>query len=405
MNKQPSESQPALVVEIAQLRREVQNLEAAKAVCRRAEAELQRALRRNQLLLESAGEGIYGVDAQGLTTFVNPAAAEMLGWEPEELIGKMHHEIIHHSHADGTPYPPEACPIYAAYRDGAVHRGTDEHFWRKDGTSFPVAYTSTPIEENGELLGAVAIFQDITQQKETEAALRAANAKLRTSNEALDTYAHTVSHELKNTLSQIVGYAELLEDSRQDFTEAQIERSLHRIARNGRKMAETIDAMLLLAQVGKQKDVDIAPLKMATLVRNALSRLEHRIEQRRALIKTATDWPPALGYAPWVEEIWMNYLSNALKYGGTPPCITVGGHRQGNLARFWVRDHGPGLTSDEQAALFTPFQSVYQGHPKGHGLGLSIVRRIINRLDGDVGVESAPGQGSTFWFTLPTSPA
>ncbi len=392
------ENQKTLVVELAHLRREVQDLETAKAICRRAESELQRALRQNELLLKSAGEGIYGVNAQGLTTFVNPVASAMLGWEPEELIGKAHHTIIHHTRADGTPYPPEECPIYAAYRDGAVHEGTDERFWRKDGTSFPVAYTSTPIEQNGELLGAVATFRDITEQKVAEAALRA-------SNEALDTYAHTVSHELKNTLTRVVGYAELLEKSRDTLTNAQIEHALHIIARNSRQMAETIDAMLLLAQVRKQDEIEIAPLDMDGIVQNAIVRLENHIEKRQAQIELPETWPPALGYAAWIEEVWTNYLSNAIKYGGTSPQITMDGNAQGDVARFWVRDNGQGLTQDEQAALFTPFKRIYQGHAKGHGLGLSIVRRIITRLGGDVGMESTPGQGSTFWFTLPAPPS
>ena len=108
------------------------------------------------LILSSAGEGIYGLDEKGLTTFVNPAAAAMLGWEPEELLGEPQHQLIHHTKPDGTPYDRTECPIYAAFSDGAVHRVDDEVFWRKDGTSFPVEYVSTPIhdDERG-LVGAV----------------------------------------------------------------------------------------------------------------------------------------------------------------------------------------------------------------------------------------------------------
>jgi PAS domain S-box-containing protein len=400
MNNRPRDEH-ALVVELAHLRREVQDLETAKALCRRAEAELQRALRQNELLLTSAGEGIYGVDAQGLTTFVNPAASAMLGWEPEELIGEPHHALIHHTRADGSPYPAEACPIYAAYRDGAVHRGDEELFWRKDGTSFPVAYTSTPIEENGHLLGAVATFRDITRQKEAQTALQKANAELKASNEALDTYAHTVAHELKNFLSRVVGYAELLEHDLNQLNEDQIKQAAHLIAENGYQMASTTDAMLLLAQVRKQEEIKVAPLDMATLVGNARQQLAPLIEKHQAQIKIPETWPPALGYAPWVEKVWVNYLSNAIKYGGTPPRITLGGRVKNHHARFWVRDNGPGMTQEEQTALFTPFKRIYRGHAKGHGLGLSIVRRIVTRLNGAVGVESSPGGGSTFWFTLP----
>ncbi|WP_346912162.1 sigma 54-interacting transcriptional regulator [uncultured Roseibium sp.] len=121
--------------------------------------------RGNQLILHAAGEGIYGVDAEGLTTFLNPAAERMLGWRAEELIGQAAHGIFHHSHEDGTGYAIKACPIYAAFRDGLVHRVTDEVFWRRDGSCFPVEYTSTPIQEKGKLLGAVVVFRDVSEQR------------------------------------------------------------------------------------------------------------------------------------------------------------------------------------------------------------------------------------------------
>ena len=129
--------------------------------------------RRNELILEAAGEGIYGLDAEGKTTFVNPAAARMLGYRPEDLIGQLHHELVHHSRADGRVYPQSQCPIYAAFKDGTVHTSIDnEVFWRRDGTSFPVEYTSTPIIDKGSIVGAVVTFRDITERKRMEEALR-----------------------------------------------------------------------------------------------------------------------------------------------------------------------------------------------------------------------------------------
>lgn len=119
-------------------------------------------------ILESAGEGIYGLDLDGVTTFANPAATRMTGWSLDELLGKPQHNQIHHSKADGTPYPREACPIYAALRDGEIHHQEDEVFWRKDGTRFPVAYTSTPLLKDGKLMGAVVVFRDITERKNRE---------------------------------------------------------------------------------------------------------------------------------------------------------------------------------------------------------------------------------------------
>lgn len=126
----------------------------------------------NELILEAAGEGIYGLDCDGITTFVNPAAAQMLGWESEELIGQPMHSLLHHSRPDGADYPKEECPIYAAFKDGAAHHVDDEVFWRKDGSSFPVEYTSTPIHEEGKLAGAVVVFKDVSKRKQMENAVR-----------------------------------------------------------------------------------------------------------------------------------------------------------------------------------------------------------------------------------------
>ncbi|MDP2754400.1 MAG: PAS domain S-box protein, partial [Nitrospirota bacterium] len=122
--------------------------------------------------LQSAGEGILGLDLEGKQTFVNPAAARMLGYKTEELIGQPSHMMWHHSKPDGIPYPNEECPINAAYKDGTIHSRDNEVFWRKDGTSFPVRYTSTPIREDDKLIGAVVIFHDITEHKKMEKELK-----------------------------------------------------------------------------------------------------------------------------------------------------------------------------------------------------------------------------------------
>ncbi|MCX8210177.1 MAG: sigma 54-interacting transcriptional regulator [Lewinella sp.] len=143
------------------------------------EEELQQLQRHYGLILQSAAEGIYGLSSQGHTTFVNRAAADMIGWELEDLIAKPQHDILHHTRPDGTHYPAHECPIYAAFKDGEVHTVDHEVFWRKDGSSFPVEYTSTPIKgENDELLGAVVVFRDITRRKENERKLEESNAEL-----------------------------------------------------------------------------------------------------------------------------------------------------------------------------------------------------------------------------------
>ncbi|MFC1906974.1 PAS domain S-box protein [Chloroflexota bacterium] len=167
--------------------------------------------RRNELILEAAGEGIYGVDVQGKTTFVNQAAARMLGYRPEELIGKSHHEIVHHSKPDGTPYPPEECPIYAALTDGTSHHGDDEVFWREDGSCFAVEYMSTPMIEDGRIVGAVVTYQDITDRKQVEQALRQGEEKYRSMFESAANMIISVDKDgliidCNNRAQQMLGY-------------------------------------------------------------------------------------------------------------------------------------------------------------------------------------------------------
>lgn len=134
--------------------------------------------RGNQLILNAAGEGIYGINARGDTTFLNPAAERMLGWRSEELVGRNAHQVMHHSHEHGDGYPIADCPIYAAFSDGEVRRVTGEVFWRRDGSYFPVEYTSTPIEDGGRLVGAVVVFRDVSEQRDAERKLRAALAEV-----------------------------------------------------------------------------------------------------------------------------------------------------------------------------------------------------------------------------------
>jgi len=169
-----------------------------------------------------------------------------------------------------------------------------------------------------------------------------------------------------------------------------------------------INELLLLASVRKIDDVKIAPLDTGKIVNEALERLSHLEQEHPAEISLPDQWPIALGYASWVEEVWVNYIGNALKYGGPRPHIELGAHLQANgsdhpqaMVRFWVRDDGPGIEVGQQTKLFKLFSRLGTISTSGYGLGLSIVNRIVTRLGGKTGVESEVGKGSLFWFTLP----
>jgi len=151
-----------------------------------SEEQAKRLFRQNELILASAGDGIYGLDLEGRTTFVNPAGANMLGYEPQELVGSFMHGTVHHSRSDGSPYPREECPMYAAFTDGTIHKVEDEVLWRKDGTSFPVEYSSTPIWQAGQLVGAVVTFRDITERKQAEEVLKKSRQDFQTLVDSLE---------------------------------------------------------------------------------------------------------------------------------------------------------------------------------------------------------------------------
>ena len=248
------------------------------------------------------------------------------------------------------------------------------------------------------LANAAAIAIDNARLVE---ALRRSNAELEARNQDLDAFAHTVAHDLKNPMGLIVGFAELLQRGPDDLPEDEQQRAVRTIGQSARKINNIIDELLLLAEV-RQVDVRTAPLDMASIVTGAQRRLGDMIEKHQAEISLPPAWPRALGYAPWVEEVWANYMSNAIKYGGQPPRVELGADWQSDgTVRFWVRDNGQGIAPEDQARLFTPFTRLDQVRARGHGLGLSIVRRIVEKLGGQVGVESGIDQGSLFYFTLP----
>ncbi len=241
--------------------------------------------------------------------------------------------------------------------------------------------------------------------REKNAALREYAHELEISNAELNAFAHTVAHDLKNPLTVAIGYSSLLETRLTALPQQEILESLQRITQTGFKMRAIIDGLLLLSSVRQMDEVPSQPLDMGAIVHEARAQLATLLNERQAEVTLPERWPVVQGYAPWIEEVWVNYLSNAAKYGGSPPQITLGWDKETahpDNVRFWVQDRGEGLTPEESAQLFAPFERLDQTDAiEGHGLGLSIVRRIVEKLGGEVGVESAPAMGSRFWFILP----
>jgi signal transduction histidine kinase len=254
--------------------------------------------------------------------------------------------------------------------------------------------------ENARLYEAV-----VDHAERLEERVRERTAELQARNEELAAYDYTVAHDLKHPLGLVMGYAEALEEDYATMSDEELQKHLRTIAQHGRKMRSIIDELLLLAGV-RDMEVEARPLDMASIVAEIRRRFASMIEEYHAEIILPDVWPVASGHGPWVEEVWVNYLSNAIKYGGQPPRLELGATKRPNdMICFWVHDNGAGLSPDKRAQLFTPFTRLDQVRAKGHGLGLSIVRRIVEKLGGQVGVESdgVPGQGSVFFFTLPSA--
>ena len=235
---------------------------------------------------------------------------------------------------------------------------------------------------------------------------------LEKANQKADFFAQAVAHDLKNSVNLILGFSSLaLEDLKlMDLQEQPIANFLTKIEDAGKKMIGSIDSLLLLSKISskfsQQKAIDYEVLDMGKIVSEVINhRLASTFMQNKVQIDMPEEWYSVKSYRPWVEEVWLNYLSNAVKYGGTPPQLQLGSekHRDSDercWVCYWVQDNGNGLRPEQQVKLFEPFIRLDKNRAEGHGLGLAIVKEIIQQLDGKFGVESTNGSGSRFYFCL-----
>lgn len=271
-----------------------------------------------------------------------------------------------------------------------------------------VDYITKPIQHE-EVLSRITTHLKLCklqQQLEAELQFKKDYAiELEKRNTELNAFARTVAHDLKNPLNGLLGLSNrlLTTCSSGHICNDMDNKCLEFIVESGNKMVDIVNALLLLARASGQDKVKTKPLDMSPIIRQVIEkRLAYMIRDFQGEISLPESWPMALGYAPWIEEVWANYLSNGLKYGGQPPHLETGADTQDDgKIRFWVRDNGPGLTEEAKAKLFMPFTRLHKDRAEGHGLGLSIVQQIVEKLGGQVGVENVDSQGSLFYFTLP----
>jgi signal transduction histidine kinase len=266
----------------------------------------------------------------------------------------------------------------------------------------------SPIYHNNKISGNILLFHDISTIMKAEEELKKTNSQLLAEIEKrekliedLDAFAHTVAHDLKNSLSSIFSASEIMDEIiRQNDKNLLFELS-NMINHSANKSIQITHDLLMLATTDKSK-VELKILNMGDIFTEAQRQLFDLIKTSEAIITVPDKWQEAVGYGPWIEEVWTNYLSNAIKYGGNPPKIEVGSTvlTDGNI-RFWIKDNGEGLFAEELRKLFKKFVRLNPQKADGYGLGLTIVKKIIEKLGGTVDVESIKGEGSVFSFTLP----
>jgi PAS domain S-box-containing protein len=359
--------------------------------------------RQSQLLaatLDVLPVGVCLNDEAGYYRMMNSAYCAIYEYDRAEMLGR-HYSVI---------MPPDQIALanahYAQMLGGNVSLPVERKRQRKDGRIVYIEAANALVEDADGHKMVITTVRDITERSQTNAALKQLNAELQVRNEDLNAFAHTVAHDLKNPITVILGFAEILRDDFKALPPQELADYLDQIARHGCKMRSIVNGLLLLSSVRDMDEVPTAPLDMPAIIAEAQASLRAMFADYQAEIRLPESWPVALGYGPWVEEVWVNYLSNALKYGGSPPRLALGADEpSAGQVRFWVTDNGRGLSAAEQLRVFKPFERLGQQRMTGHGLGLSIVRRIIEKLGGQVGVDSEVGRGSTFYFTLPRSAA
>ena len=362
----------------------------------------------NRLLLESTGDGIFGLGIDGNCTFLNRAAARMLGLTEDQALGQNLHTLAHHSHQDGSPYAVEDCPIYRAFRTGEGCRVDTEVFWRGDGVPFPVEYSSSPILEGATVQGAVVAFTDITQRRRAEEELQQAKEAAETASRTKSQFLANMSHELRTPMNAILGYSEMLQEEAEDEGLDSFTPDLQKINNAGKHLLGLINDILDLSKIEAGKmDLYLEDFDIAALVSDTSETVQPLMGKKGNTL--IVDCPPDIGLMhadmTKVRQSLLNLLSNAAKFteSGT---ITLEVASAGEDRLFTVRDTGIGMTAEQMAGLFEAFSQADASTTRkygGTGLGLAITRHFCRMMGGEASVQSTPGQGTAFTLRLPVT--
>jgi PAS domain S-box-containing protein len=386
---------------------------------KRFEESLKQLMHKHQLILDAAGEGIVGMDLEGKITFANPFVIGTTGYKIEELIGQKLHNLLHYKKPDGTPYPYEECPSYETLKNGTPKNIRDEVFFKKDGTSFPVRYTSTPIIEEGIIKGAVVTFRDITERKRLEEQFLQAQKM-----EAVGHLAGGVAHDFNNILTAIIGYGNLLQMKIKE--DDPLRAYINQILLSSEKAANLTHGLLAFS---RKQIINPKPVNLNDIVKNVeklLLRLIGEDIELKTILNPLT--PPfdkggqggigdliVMADSGQIEQVLMNLATNArdaMPEGGTLTIsteiveldreyiITSGYGKPGKYALISVADTGKGIDEKTKRFIFEPFFTTKE-RGKGTGLGLAVAYGIIKQHNGNIEVYSELGKGTTFRIYLP----
>lgn len=370
--------------------------------------ELEAQSRDKQLLLQSAGSGIIGVNSSGRITFFNPAALRMLGYLPQELLDLSFHKTVLHSHPDKSRYREKNSPLKKAMDNSASYRQSNDVFWKKNNTSFPVDYTCTPVLDQENVRGAVIIFKNISKQINTKRALEKYARELEESKKNLEDFTSIASHDLKEPLRKIKSFGELLLKKIEPLLGAKESQYLSKMINASQRMEQLINHLLEFSRAGikslKREEIELKPLIQEEI--SLLEVLIHKTGGRVNLSLDHEDFNPVLhADRNQMQQLLQNLISNALKYHrpGVPPEIDIRISPMGqDFLKIQIKDNGIGLDESHAKRIFKPFERLHgKNEYEGAGMGLAICQKIITRHDGTINVISQSGAGSTFIVTLP----
>ena len=387
-------------------------------------------------ILDSLGVAIYGVDINGNTTFMNPSAADILGYSEIELIGKKQHNIIHHSYPNGDHYPSEDCNIYRSMKTGNIHHETGEVFWHRDGHPIPVEYIAAPLkDEDGEITGGVISFSDITDRKEQEKelkkhrdnlqelvdaqieSLKEEKEKAEEANKTKSEFLSNMSHELRTPMHAIINYTKLGQDKLTNLPDKQkdkLEKYLANILQSGTRLLRLLNNLLDLSKIEAGKMIMFfEKSSLGVVVDNALIELDSLIQEKGLKINKVenTKSLDADFDKERVIQVVINLLSNAIKFTPNKSELSlifdeVSSRSAGKAIKsisFAVQDSGDGLPEGELDDVFNKFiqSSQTKTGAGGTGLGLAICREIIEAHDGRIWAENSKDGGAIFKFVIP----